>query len=109
VAGSGVANRFGQSAVDLMGAAQRGDAAALQVVDGLCRIMGRLLYNLVATLDLERISLGGSVFWNNRELLLPRVRAEVAAHLPALTSGVEIVPAGLGDRVGDYAALALLD
>jgi glucokinase len=109
VAGSGVANRFGQSAVDLMGAAQRGDAAALQVVDGLCRIMGRLLYNLVATLDLERISLGGSVFWHNRELLLPRVRAEVAAHLPALTSGVEIVPAGLGDRVGDYAALALLD
>ena len=28
--------------------------------------------------------------------------------LPALTDGVEIVPAGLGEKVGDYAALALV-
>ncbi|MDM0043216.1 ROK family protein [Variovorax dokdonensis] len=109
VAGSGVANRLGQSAAELMAAAQRGEPSALQVTDALCRIMGRLLYNLVATLDLERISLGGSVFWHNRDLLLPRLREEVQAHLPALTSGAQIVPAGLGDRVGDYAALALLD
>ncbi|HYP83465.1 ROK family protein [Variovorax sp.] len=109
VAGSGVEHRFGQPAAQLMAAAHAGDAAALQTVDALCRIMGRMLYNLVATLDLQRISLGGSVFWHNRDLLLPRLDQELHAHLAPLTSGVELVPAGLGERVGDYAALALLD
>jgi glucokinase len=28
--------------------------------------------------------------------------------LPALTNGLDIVPAGLGERVGDLAALALV-
>lgn len=71
--------------------------------------MGRLLYNLIATLDLERISLGGSVFWHNRDWLLPRLSAQVNGKLPALTDGVQLVAAGLGDTVGDYAALALVD
>ena len=47
--------------------------------------MGRALYNLIATLDLQRISLGGSVFWNNRDYLLPRLQAQVVGHFPALT------------------------
>ena len=70
--------------------------------------MGRALYNLTATLDLERISLGGSVFTNNSEYLLPRLQREVSSRFPALTAGCELVAAGLGERVGDYAALALL-
>ena len=40
---------------------------------------------------------------------LPRLQAQVDGHLPPLTRGVLLVAAGLGDRVGDYAALALLD
>jgi glucokinase len=88
--------------------AESGDAAARAMVDDLCRVMGRALYNLIATLDLQRISLGGSVFWYNRGYLLPRLQAQVAGKLPALTDGSELVPAGLADRVGDYAALALL-
>jgi glucokinase len=32
----------------------------------------------------------------------------VHGKLTALTDGVEIVPAGLGNAVGDYAALALV-
>jgi glucokinase len=70
--------------------------------------MGRALYNLVATLDLQRISMGGSVFWHNREYLLPRLAPQVAGRFPALTAGFDLVPAGLADRVGDYAALALV-
>ena len=53
--------------------AKAGDAGAQATVDELCRVMGRALYNLIATLDLQRISLGGSVFWNNRDYLLPRL------------------------------------
>ena len=70
--------------------------------------MGRALYNLIALLDLQRISLGGSVFWHHRDYLLPRLQAQIQGKLPALTDGCTLVPAGLGDKVGDYAALALV-
>jgi glucokinase len=108
VAGNSVARRFGADAATLLQRAKGGDAASVKVVDELCRVMGRALYNLIATLDLQRISLGGSVFWNNRAYLLPRLQREVAGKLPALTDGCELVGAGLEDRVGDYAALALV-
>jgi glucokinase len=70
--------------------------------------MGRMLYNLIATLDLQRISIGGSVFWHHRDYLLPKLKAQVYGKLPALTDGCELVPAGLGERVGDFGALALV-
>lgn len=108
VAGNAIARRFGHDAAHWLGQASAGDAPALAVVGDLCRILGRLLYNLVATLDLSRISLGGSVFWHHRDLLLPRLQAELDAHFPALTHGVRLHPAGLGQEVGDYAALALI-
>ena len=108
VAGSALPRRFGQDAAALMQAAEAGDAAALATVDTLCRTLGRMLYNLTVTLDLERISLGGGVFWNHRHWLLPRLQAQIEGHFVALTAGVDLVPAGLGARVGDYAALALV-
>lgn len=107
--GSSIAHRFGQPAADLFTAAAAGDAAALEKADALCRVIGRMLYNLVITLDLQRISLGGSVFWHHRDFVLPRLQAQIDGKLPPLTRGVLLVPAGLGDKVGDYAALALLD
>ncbi|MEJ8837852.1 ROK family protein [Ramlibacter sp. AN1133] len=108
VAGNAVARRFGADAATLMQRARSGDAQAVAKVDELCRIMGRALYNITVILDLQRISLGGSVFLHNQEVLLPRLRSQIAGKLPALTNGCELVPAGLGERVGDYAALALL-
>jgi glucokinase len=109
IAGNSIARRFGQPAADLFSSAAGGERHSLEIVDALCRVMGRMLYNLIATLDLQRISLGGSVFWNNKAFLLPRLQAEVRGKLPSLTEGVTLVPAGLADKVGDYAALALLD
>jgi glucokinase len=109
VAGNAMARRFGSDGATLLNAATQGEVTARSQVDELCRVMGRMLYNLIATLDLQRISLGGSVFWNHRDYLLPLLQAQVAGKLPALTAGSELVPAGLADRVGDYAALALLN
>jgi glucokinase len=108
VSGNAIARRFGAGAASLLQRAKDGDASAQAMVNDLCRVMGRALYNLIATLDLQRISLGGSVFLNNSAYLLPRLQAQVAGKLPALTAGCELVEAGLGSRVGDYAALALL-
>jgi glucokinase len=109
VAGNAIGRRFGMDAAALMLRAQAGDAESLALVDGLCRVLGRALYNMIITLDLQRISLGGSVFWHHHELLLPRLASEVRGRLGALTDGCDLVSAGLEDRVGDYAALALLD
>ena len=108
-AGNAIARRFGQDARQLLTAAVAGEPQALATVDALVRVMGRMLYNLIATLDLQRISLGGGVFWHHRDFLLPRLSAQLDGKLPPLTRGALLVPAGLGDKVGDYAALALLD
>lgn len=107
-AGNAIARRFGKDAAALLAAAKAGDAAAATTVDELCRVMGRAVYNAVVILDLERISIGGSVFWHHRDYLLPRLQAQVSGRMEALTDGFELVPAGLADKVGDLAALALV-
>jgi glucokinase len=61
------------------GGPRRCAAGPGELVDGLCRVMGRALYNLTILFDLQRISLGGSVFWHHREFLLPKLRASLCA------------------------------
>jgi glucokinase len=111
VAGNAIERRFADrgyvDAATLLIASSAGEQGAVAIIDELCRVMGRALYNLVVTLDLQAISLGGSVFWHHRDYLLPRLQAQLTGRLPALTTGVALLPAGLEDRVGDYAALAL--
>lgn len=112
VAGNAIPRRFAHlgytDSASLFAAAYAGDAAAMVLIDEMCRVMGRMLYNLIATLDLQRISLGGSLFWHHRALLLPKLQAQLVGKLPAMTDGCELVPAGLGERVGDFGALALV-
>lgn len=112
VAGNAIPRRFAHlgyvDSAALFIAVSEGDSRAAAIIDDLCRVMGRTLYNLVVTLDLQRISIGGSVFWHHRELLLPKLQSHVHGKLAALTDGCELVPAGLGERVGDFGALALV-
>ena len=112
VAGNAIPRRFKAQgfadAAALFAAAESGDRAALAIVNQFCDAMGRMLYNLITTLDLQRVSLGGSVYWHHREFLLPRLQGFVRGKLPSLTAGCDIVSAGLGLRVGDFAALALV-
>jgi glucokinase len=112
VAGNALPRRFGNEgfsdAASLFVAANAGNTRAIAIIDELCRIMGRTLYNMVVTLDLQRISIGGSVFWHQQDYLLPRLQHFLQGKLASLTDGVDLVPAGLGERVGDYAAIALV-
>ncbi|APW41731.1 ROK family protein [Rhodoferax saidenbachensis] len=112
VAGNAIPRRFGSlgytDSAMLFAASHAGDARAVAIIDDLCRVMGRTVFNMIAALDLQRVSIGGSVFWHHRDYLLPRVVSHITGKLPALTRGVEVVPAGLGERVGDFAALALV-
>ena len=110
VAGNALPRRFPEyaDAASVLIAARAGETGATAIIDDICRDMGRMLCNLVVTLDLQRISLGGSVFWHHRDYLLPRLQANSRGRLPALTDGCTLVPAGLGERVGDFAAPALV-
>ena len=110
VAGNALPRRFPAyaDAASILIAAKAGDTCAIVIVDEICRVLGRALYNLIVTLDLQRISLGGSVFWHHRDFLLPRLQSHAQGKLPALTDGCTLVPAGLGEQVGDFAALALV-
>jgi len=112
VAGNALPRRFPglgyPDSASILVAACAGEARAVAIIDDVCRVLGRALYNLVVTLDLQRISIGGSVFWHHRDYLLPRLQSHISGKLPALTDGFLLQPAGLGDRVGDYAALALV-
>ena len=110
VAGNALPRRFPAyaDAASILIAAKAGDTWAIAIVDEICRVLGRALYNLIVTLDLQRISLGGSVFWHHRDFLLPRLQSHAQGKLPALTDGCTLVPAGLGEQVGDFAALALV-
>jgi glucokinase len=108
VAGNAIPRRFEIESTALFAAATAGEPRAVAIVDSLCKSLGRMLHNLVVTLDLQTIALGGSVFLNNQDLLLPRLRGQLQGGPSALTQGVQLVPAGLGAAVGDYAALALI-
>ena len=112
VSGNAIERRFPHlgyaDPATLLIAACAHESRAVGIVDELCRVMGRALYNLVVTLDLQRISLGGGVFWHHRDYLLPRLQAQLDGRFSALTADVSLVAAGLQERVGDYAALALV-
>ena len=92
VAGNALPRRFAASgnsdSASILIAARAGDAEAEALIDDACRVLGRALHNLVVTLDLQRISLGGSVFWHHRDYLLARLQAQITGRLPALTGGV---------------------
>jgi glucokinase len=112
VAGNAIERRFGQSAAMIFGAARAdsvrpSDQKDSRIVVSVCRDMGRALYNLIVTLDLQRISLGGSVFWHNQDIILPLLHQEIGGKLPSLTADCSLVPAGMGLQVGDFGALAL--
>ena len=112
IAGNALARRFAPvgyaDPASLFRASYEGDKTAAAIIDEVCEVMGRMLFSLIATLDLARISIGGSVYWHHRNYLLPRLRAAVHGSLPPLTQGCELVSAGLGEKVGDFGALALV-
>ena len=87
--------------------AQLGNAAALAAVQDAARWFGRALYNLTAILDTQAIFIGGSVWRHNEALLAPLVQKEIEARFPALTRGVTVQGATLGELVTDMGAFAL--
>ena len=85
-------------------AARAGDSAALEVFSICAEKLGTTLALLNDLLDLDCIILG-SIYPRCLDLLKDRVRA--AFEREALPSPCQIIPAALGDQIGDYAALSI--
>jgi glucokinase len=88
-------------------AAEQGDPVAARILRETCQTLGMAISNVVALLHPERVILGGGVslmgplFWN---ALQNEFRLRV---MPTFASGVELLPAKLGEDVVVIGALCL--
>ncbi len=99
------------TAKSIAAAAQAGDPTALEVCRVCGRQLGRGLSILIDLLAPERIVIG-SVFARSGDLFISEMeRAIEAEALPQNAAACQILPAALGEQLGDYAALcaALLE
>lgn len=95
------------TAKTIASAAMEGDVTALAVYNTVGEMLGHGLAILVDTLNPEKIIIG-SVFQRAEMLLRPAMERVIREEaLPAAASVVEVLPAALGDTIGDCAALAL--
>lgn len=95
------------NAAELAAWAKKGDKAALDVFALCGEYLGRGLAVLVDLLNPERVILG-SIFARTEELLRPSMEQSLQREaLPLSSACCQIVPAGLGEAIGDYAALAV--
>jgi len=95
------------TAKDIGLAAQQGDKVALEVLEATGEKLGEILAILVDLLNPDRIVIGGLAMRLGDLLLEParRVIRREALELPAQTC--QVVPAELGESIGDCAALCI--
>ena len=92
---------------DVFEAAGKGEAVALKVIEISARKLGHGLAVILDVLNPERIVIG-SIFTRQRDQLWPIAeRAMRAEALPGAVAVCEIIPAALGEQIGDYAALSI--
>ena len=87
--------------------AANGDAGARAVVEESCKRLGQALSLLIDILNPERIVLG-SIFVRQRDVIWPIAREVIEREtIPAARAVCEVVPAQLGEALGDLAALGV--
>lgn len=98
----------GASARDVAVGARAGDPLCLEIFAEAGTRLGQGLSILLDLLNLEMILLG-SIFARCEDLLRPAMEAELARDaIPAARSACQILPSGLGEEVGDFAAMAVI-
>ncbi len=87
-------------------AAELGDKAALKVFSVCGEYLGRGLAVIIDILNPEKIVIG-SIFARAQKFLLPKTKEFIEKEALDCAGRVcQVVPAGLGEQIGDYAAIA---
>jgi glucokinase len=95
------------SARAIFEAARAGDPVAREIVQISASYLGKGLAILIDVLNPECIVIG-SIYTRNEELLKPLIETGLKTEaIPAARKVCKIVPAVLGDGIGDYAALCV--
>lgn len=88
-------------------AAKNNDPTAIEVYRQSGEMLGHALSILIDLLNPERIVIG-SIFVRASELLIPAMQEVIRAEtLPMNASVCEVLPAALGEQLGDVAALSI--
>lgn len=95
------------TAKDVADAARQGDEMARQIVCSTGTRLGEALAVLVDLLNPELIVIGGIAMRIGEALLEPARAAMKREALPAAAEACRIVPAALGERIGDIAAVCV--
>ena len=94
------------SAASVSNAARAGDETAREVYRESGRYLGRGLSVLIDILNPERIVIG-SIFARSGDLLWEDAKREIEKEALGVSAACcEVVPAALGENIGDYAAIA---
>lgn len=87
--------------------ARKGDETAVRVFNVSAEMLGRSISIMIDLINPERIIIGG-VFAHCTDLLLPGCEGVIRQEALAPSAGVcRVLPAALGEQIGDYAALAI--
>jgi glucokinase len=96
-----------ESAKEVFERAGRGDAACGEIVREAGSALGRCVALLVDVLNPEAVIVGG-IYPRQEGVLAPLLRAGLEKEaLPAAARACRVLPAALGDALGDHAALAV--
>ncbi len=95
------------SAKDIAIAARNDDQAAKEVFNICGTKLGEGLSVMIDILNLERVVIG-SIFTRCQDLLIPAMETVIKREaLPQAADFCKILPAQLGEMIGDYAAIAI--
>lgn len=95
------------TAKDVAEAACRGDAVAMRIVESTGNRLGEAMAILVDVLNPERIVVGGLAMRMGESLLAPARRALMCEALPGSARICQVMPASLGESIGDVAAICV--
>lgn len=97
------------TALSVAQAAQKGDPLAKEIYETSARFLGKGLAILIDILNPEVIVIGG-IYTRNHRLMAPEMMKILEAEaLSNSLSVCKIIPAALGEQIGDYAAISLAD
>lgn len=95
------------TAKDVAEAAQRGDRVAKEIIAATGSRLGETLAILVDLFNPERIVIGGVAMRMGEALLEPARQGMAREALPASAAICQVVPAALGESIGDVAAICV--